>query len=38
MSRKHTNYAGQLFKCSGKPKLWEELKLNLTYGSITVYM
>ena len=24
--RKHINYVGQLFKCNGKPKLWEELK------------
>ena len=26
MSRKDINYVGQLFKCDGKPKLWEELK------------
>ena len=26
MSRKGINYVGQLFKCNGKPKLWEELK------------
>ena len=26
MSRKYINYVGQLFKCDGKPKLWEELK------------
>ena len=26
ISRKDINYVGQLFKCDGKPKLWEELK------------
>ena len=26
MSRKDINYVEQLFKCDGKPKLWEELK------------
>ena len=26
ISRKDMNYVGQLFKCDGKPKLWEELK------------
>ena len=26
MSRKDINYVEQLFKCSGKPRLWEELK------------
>ena len=26
MLRKGINYVGQLFKCNGKPKLWEELK------------
>ena len=26
MSRTDINYVGQLFKCDGKPKLWEELK------------
>ena len=26
ISRKDINYIGQLFKCIGKPKLWEELK------------
>ena len=26
MSRKNINYVGQLFKCDGKPKLWEEFK------------
>ena len=26
MSRKDINYVGQLFKCDGEPKLWEELK------------
>ena len=26
MSRKDINYVGQLFKCNGKRKLWEELK------------
>ena len=26
MSRKDINYVGQVFKCNGKPKLWEELK------------
>ena len=26
MLRKDINYAGQLFKCNGNPKLWEELK------------
>ena len=24
--RKYINYVGKLFKCSDKPKLWEELK------------
>ena len=26
MSRKNVNYVGKLFKCDGKPKLWEELQ------------
>ena len=26
ISRKDINYMGQLFKCDGKPKLWEELQ------------
>ena len=26
MSRNDVNYAGQLSKCNGKPKLWGELK------------
>ena len=26
ISRKYINYVGHLFKCDGKPKLWEELK------------
>ena len=26
MSRKEINYVGQLYKCNGKPRLWEELK------------
>ena len=26
MSRKDINYVGQLFRCDGKSKLWEELK------------
>ena len=26
MAGKYINYIGQLFKCDGKPKLWEELK------------
>ena len=26
MSRKNINYVGKLFKCDGKPKLWEELQ------------
>ena len=26
ISRKYINYVGQLFKCDGKSKLWEELK------------
>ena len=29
ISRKDINYVGQLFKCDGKPKLWEELKNEL---------
>ena len=33
ISRKDINYVGQLSKCNGKPKLWEELKMNLTYRS-----
>ena len=43
MSRKDINYIGQLFKCNGKPKLWEELKnefnlqgqLQFIYNQIT---
>ena len=27
MSQKHINYFRQLFKCNGKPKLWEKLKI-----------
>ena len=42
ISRKDINYVGQLFKCDGKPKLWEELKnefnlqdqLQFTYNQI----
>ena len=30
ISRKDINYVGQLFKCDGKPKLWEELKRRIT--------
>ena len=26
ISQKDTNYDGQIFKCDGKPKIWEELK------------
>ena len=26
MSRKDINYVGEISKCNGKPKLWEELK------------
>ena len=26
MLGKDINYVGQLYKCYGKPKLWEELK------------
>ena len=29
ISRKDTNYDGQIFKCDGKPKIWEELKNKL---------
>ena len=43
ISRKDINYVGQLFKCDGKPKLWEELKnefnlqgqLRFIYNQIT---
>ena len=42
ISRKDINYVGQLFKCDGKPKLWEKLKnefnlqdqLQFTYNQI----
>ena len=27
MSQKDINYVGQLFKCNGKPKPWEEFNL-----------
>ena len=43
ISRNDINYVGQLFKCDGKPKLWEELKnefnlqgqLRFIYNQIT---
>ena len=39
ISGKDMNYVGQLFKCNGKPKLWEELKKKIYFaGPITVYI
>ena len=31
VSQKDISYVGQLFKCDGKPKLWKNSKMNLTY-------